>query len=249
MNRTTRLTLILVMANMVVYLIVFGAWLLRSSFPELADKLTETLSLSSAPDPITGSPWSLLTYMFSHIDFIHLAINMLWLIGFGGRMKGGPLTLLTVYFAGGVCGAFAFLTYTRFFDNGEATLIGASSSVIAVVIATTILSPDQYVGIFWSRRLQMKWIAPVALLTLFGGMSAAACAHLGGAFAGIICGITLSYHRLRRSRATREAALNECKRLARRSALLSKASNSGFASLTDNERLELFNLSDRQAVD
>lgn len=248
MTRTARCTIWLVMVNVAVYLVMFGCWILSGQNPGAVNSLSDMLALPSSPEAVVRHPWTLLTFMFTQVGVIHLFANMLWLIGFGGMIKCAPRGLVATYIAGGILGAVGYLTYSSMFATAPSPLIGASASVMAVVVATTILTPDRHVGLLWFWEVKLKWLAPVALLTIFDGSPGAVAAHLGGVAGGLGCGLLLRYlDRLHSERSLRKARqeVARLKREARRSAILAKAGTSGFASLSEAERLEVFNLSRR----
>ena len=63
------------------------------------------LQMPSSPELLMYRPWTVITYMFTHFDFLHILFNMLWLYWFGGlfltffseRLLGG-LYLLGVQY-------------------------------------------------------------------------------------------------------------------------------------------------------
>ncbi|MBN2660223.1 MAG: rhomboid family intramembrane serine protease, partial [Tannerellaceae bacterium] len=98
------------------------------------------LQVPSSPELLLYRPWTLITYMFTHFDFLHILFNMLWLYWFGGlfltffseRQLGG------LYLIGGIAGALLYIvSYNLFPYFSEAaaysTLMGASASVMAIV--------------------------------------------------------------------------------------------------------------------
>lgn len=42
------------------------------------------LQVPSSPELLLYRPWTIITYMFTHFDFLHILFNMLWLYWFGG---------------------------------------------------------------------------------------------------------------------------------------------------------------------
>lgn len=46
------------------------------------------LAEPAAPAALLTRPWTAITYMFVHVDFIHLVINMMWLMMFGRLLCG-----------------------------------------------------------------------------------------------------------------------------------------------------------------
>ncbi len=94
-------------------------------------------------------PWTIISFMFTHERVMHVIANMLWLWLFGYIMQDltGNRKLVSVYFWGGIAGAFAFVLAHYIFPRLEAdlafaSLLGANASVMAVAVATTTVSPD-----------------------------------------------------------------------------------------------------------
>ena len=75
------------------------------------------LQVPSSPELLLYRPWTIITYMFTHFDFLHILFNMLWLYWFGGlfltffseRQLGG------LYLLGGIAGAVLFLVAYNIF--------------------------------------------------------------------------------------------------------------------------------------
>lgn len=242
MTQSARTTLFLTAVNMAVYSVMLLCWVLRGIYPALPAEAASLLTLPSSPADIASHPWSATTYMFTHVNFIHLTVNMLWLLGFGAIIKGDGRYTATAYIAGGIAGAAAFIAYSCFTGMAPVALAGASASVISVVLTAAILSPGRKIRLLLLGDISIKWIAPVALLTLFAGFpafSAATAAHLAGASAGIFSGIMLR----RREKAYSRKAMEKARAVTRRRKLLDKAGISGFAALSEAERRELFDLS------
>lgn len=140
---------------------------------------------------LTEKPWTLFTYMFTHVNFWHLLFNMIWLWWFGMFLESfGPRLTLTLYLGGGIAGALLFITVsTATGDSSGAGLCGASASILAMMGATAVLMPRLKVRFLfgWTRLLWLT-IAAIALTFLGSLMPGTASfpAHLGGLLFGII---------------------------------------------------------------
>ncbi|MEM9052397.1 MAG: rhomboid family intramembrane serine protease, partial [Bacteroidota bacterium] len=138
-------------------------------------------------------PWTIISYMFVHEGLWHLFFNMI-MLWFSGRLFGdllGDKRMVAVYFYGGIAGFLLyFLAYNLFpvFSGSNSIIIGASASVIAILVAIATYSPNMVVRLVLIGNVQLKWIAIffVALDVLFldGGNSGGRLAHLGGALLG-----------------------------------------------------------------
>ena len=140
-------------------------------------------------------PWSLVTYMFLHAGVLHLLFNMLWLYWFGQLFLSlySARHFRGLYILGGLCGGLLYmLAYNVFpyFSNYlyGSFLLGASASVLAIVVATAVRSPEYRVNFMFIGAVRLKYVALFVVLTdlLFvtSGNGGGHIAHLGGALAG-----------------------------------------------------------------
>ena len=155
------------------------------------------LSLPADLTQIAHHPWSVITYMFLHEDFLHILFNMLWFYWFGKIFVDyiGAKKLTAVYIIGGLFGALfyvgAFNLFPVFADVLQASkALGASAAVIAVVVAISFYIPDHKVGLMFIGNVKLKYIALFTILVDFLSIasenSGGHIAHLGGAFFGFI---------------------------------------------------------------
>ena len=140
-------------------------------------------------------PWSLLSYMFLHTQFFHFLFNMLWLYWFGQLFLRCFSThqFLPVYLLGGIFGGLLFLlSYTIFpaLVPYESTtyLLGASASILAIVVATAVMMPDAPLQLLFLGVVRLKYIAlfvvVLSFLNVASDNAGGNIAHLGGAAFG-----------------------------------------------------------------
>ncbi len=199
---------------------------------------------------LASSPWTVITYMVAQYDFIHLLVNMIWLWCFG-RFVQDVMTARRwawLYVAGGLGGAVVFIAACAVIPSlsaGNHLLIGSSASVIAIVAATAILMPYLEVQLFMIGPLQLRWVAWITialdLTGLFGAHPGAHYAHLGGLIAGVIFAVVM-----RHAPAPKRERVSVADDRRRLDELLDKVRQSGFASLSMDERRELMKLSERE---
>lgn len=143
-------------------------------------------------------PWTIFTYMFVHYDMWHLLFNMLWLYWFGSIFIEyfTPKHLGALYVMGGLAGAALYLlSYNIFpyFADKQGMMCGASASIMAIVLATTIRVPDYKVNLFLIGSVPLKYIAAfmilIDLLSMTSANAGGHFAHLGGALMGITFGM------------------------------------------------------------
>ena len=137
-------------------------------------------------------PWTVLTYMFAHSDLLHILFNMLWFYWLGRIFMEffSPKQLTGLYIMGGLGGAVLYLLACNLLPGvPQRSLIGASASVIAVVVAVAVYVPDYKIGLLFLGEVSIKWVAIVtvafALLSIDGGNPGSSIAHLGGALVGL----------------------------------------------------------------
>lgn len=155
----------------------------------------EWLELPTWLPQFIKQPWSLVTYMFLHAGILHLLFNMLWLYSFGQLflMFFSARHFRGLYFLGGICGGLLYMLAYNVFPYFEpylydSYLLGASASVLAIVIATAIREPEFRVSLLFFGQVRLKYLALIMIITdlLFVTSNNAGghIAHLGGALAG-----------------------------------------------------------------
>jgi len=140
--------------------------------------------------------WTIFTYMFVHEGFLHILFNILWLYWMGVLFVDllGQKKLLTVYILGGLFGGLAYLIAYNTIPVFNPTqdnpyyIIGASASVMAIVIATATYMPDFSIRLFLIGEVKLKYIALASVvldvIMINDGNPGGHIAHLGGAFFG-----------------------------------------------------------------
>ena len=118
----------LLVANAVVYLLTITVFTGRWFFEWFAFN----------PVLVVQQPWTLVTYMFVHGGFFHLAFNMLMLFFFGPdleRRMGGS-EFARYYFFCGLGGAALSLVFMGF--TGATMVVGASAAIFGVLLAFAV---------------------------------------------------------------------------------------------------------------
>jgi membrane associated rhomboid family serine protease len=157
--------------------------------------LLEWFELPSSTDLLLRQPWSLITYMFLHFDFIHILFNLLVLYWFGRIFLDyySQRQLLGLYFIGGITGGLLYVLVYNFlpvFSNVVAGsfLLGASASIIAVLIAAAFRDPNREIHLFLIGQVPLKYLAIFMIFSYIIGITASNAggniAHLGGVLAG-----------------------------------------------------------------
>lgn len=149
-------------------------------------------------DPLGNIP-TLLTSMFMHAGWLHLAGNMLYLWIFGDNVEDflGKLKYLLLYLFSGIAATFAQYV---FFSDSTLPNVGASGAIAGVLGAYILFFPGQKVNVLLGRSIvPMQSIIVIGfwfLLQLMSGAGSlfstheesdgvAYMAHVGGFIAGL----------------------------------------------------------------
>ncbi|SHL95800.1 Membrane associated serine protease, rhomboid family [Chitinophaga sp. CF418] len=182
--------------NIIVFLVMGTVYLIGRIAPTtgfLSTLLFDNLSLHANVYAFIRKPWGLLTYMFTHLEFLHILFNMLNLYWFGNIFRSflGNQRVLPLYLLGGIMGGIAYLlVYNLAFGGVNAPMIGASASVMALLIACATKLPNYEIGLLFVGSIRLKWLALVViildLISLTQGNVGGIVAHMGGAVTGFI---------------------------------------------------------------
>jgi membrane associated rhomboid family serine protease len=163
--------------------------------PLVSEKAIDILAVPASLRALLTRPWTIITYMFLHKDIWHILFNMLWLYWFGTIFLQylDHRKLVSVYLLGGISGALMYILSFNIFPAfsglvSESVAIGASASVMAVVIAIAAYVPDYTVNLLLLGRVKIKYMAlAIFVLTSFMDFSVNSggkLAHIGGAIFG-----------------------------------------------------------------
>ncbi|AKD02165.1 rhomboid family intramembrane serine protease [Pontibacter korlensis] len=187
----------LILINVIVFvvLIVLRTILFFTGGEWLYEAIFNNLAISSSPFYFITHPWTLITYFFTHVGFLHIIFNMLNLYWFGQLLREylGDRKLLSLYVLGGIAGAILYLLCYNFIPYFAdrmiiGTMIGASASVLAIVVGAATLLPNFAFNLILIGPVRIKYIAAfLVLLSISGAVGDNAggnIAHIGGAFIG-----------------------------------------------------------------
>ena len=164
---------------------------------EKEDNIIYYLGVSSNLEILSKRPWTLISYMFTHVDLFHLLINLFCLY-FGGKIfiqYLSPKQLFSTYLMGGVIGAviyiIAFNLFPVFYSLKVNSLaIGASASVLAIVFAIATYVPNYSISLMLFGSIKLKHIAIgvliIDILSIPQGNAGGHIAHIGGALYGYV---------------------------------------------------------------
>ena len=248
--------LFIIITNALVFvgLRLISATLNLGIYSEFEHDILHQVELPASYQMVLTKPWTLVTYMFCQFDPSHLILNMLMLClsGYYFTMAFGSFRFLLLYILGGVAGASAFIGYSTYFSGISSAeyLTGSSAAVFSIMTAVTILLPNKkvYISIFGDIKLKWIIIGVIAVdlyLSATGENIDGHIAHLGGVSMGILYGcITKLFRPSKKSRqaepikSINSSAMNP-------DMILNKIKLRGYASLTAEEREQIFEISNR----
>jgi len=136
---------------------------------------------------------TLLTYMFVHGSWVHLAANMifLWVLGDNIESAIGHVSFVVFYL---LCGVAGGLAHVAGMPASAVPLVGASGAIAGVVGAYLLLHPWARITVlvlgFMTFTLQAYWVLgawiawQVASVMLFQTFEISYWSHIGGLLAG-----------------------------------------------------------------
>ena len=190
--------------NVAVYIIlVFIAVFCRLfNEPGVAVDVKRWFELPASVAMLLRRPWTLFTYMFLHADVMHILWNMFALYVFGGLFLNSFSVrhFVGTYLLGGVAGALFFVLAYNIFPYfadvvNVSYLVGASASVLAIVAATAVRSPNCRINLLLIGSVKLSTFGLITvLISLFmlsGSNAGGNFAHIGGAAAGALFALML----------------------------------------------------------
>jgi membrane associated rhomboid family serine protease len=189
----------LIAINLAVFLVVnlIGVFFFLAAMEGGTGTLVRWFAVPADLGNLAAKPWTLFTYMFLHEGFLHILFNILWLYWFGIIFLRyfSPGQMLGLYILGGLFGGLFYIASFNIFPVFQPYLsasfaLGASASVIAIVVATAVYIPNFTVHLMFIGPVKLKWIALVMIvldiLGIASSNSGGHLAHLGGAIMGWI---------------------------------------------------------------
>lgn len=140
-------------------------------------------------------PWQLISYQYLHGGFSHILFNMiaLWMFGMELENIWGTRRFATYYTLAGVTAGITHLLVTALTGSAPVPTIGASGSIMGVLLAFGLMFPDRPVmmfPIFFPIPARIFVLGYAAIDLILGVSNAqdgvAHFAHLGGALGGFL---------------------------------------------------------------
>lgn len=191
----------LIYINIAVYIVLQLMFIIFRLFNNDFD-LISCLALPADFAGILHHPWTIVSYMFLHEQLFHILFNMLALYWFGQLflMFFSQKQLVSLYLTGGFAGAIFYVAAYNIFPFfqpvlNQSLLMGASGSIMAIIVASAMQSPNMAMRVIFIGEVKLKYIAAFAVLTSIFGITSnnagGEIAHLGGALTAYIFIVSL----------------------------------------------------------
>ncbi|GAA1905797.1 rhomboid family intramembrane serine protease [Nocardioides lentus] len=134
-----------------------------------------------------GAPWQVLTSMFTHVDLLHIAFNMLalWVLGPQLELALGRARFLALYLLSGLAGSLAVL----YLSSPYGATVGASTAVFGLMGALLVVGHK----LGGNVTPILGWIGINAVITVVGSSFISWQGHLGGLVGGVVVAAVLVY--------------------------------------------------------
>lgn len=171
-----KVTKSIILINIILYLI------------SLAGPYTNILALFPIGSDIFFK-FQTLSYMFVHMSFNHILLNLIMLILVGPSIEKtlGGRKYLMLYILSGIVGGMSHAM------TSQHPVIGASAAIWGVMATYAAMFPNQVVNLYFIIPVKIKYIIGLLLLnefilTIIGQLDGTShIAHIFGAITGILC--------------------------------------------------------------
>lgn len=196
-NPITRLIIINVSVFLIISILRILLFLTGGFVSTFVNFIIDNISLPLSLQGIIHKPWTLITYMFTHIEIFHLLWNLITLYWFGQILSDytSAKKIIPLYLMGGIAGALItillFSVIPVFQPYLGMPMVGASAGITAIIIASATLVPNYRINLMFIGSVKLLY---VALFVLFIDILNVASydniggniAHLGGALMGYV---------------------------------------------------------------
>ena len=265
----------IILINIIVFvsMSMIEVFLTLSGLGSISSAILNKLMLPADLKTFILQPWSLITYFFLHMNFMHILWNMLFLYWFGKIVNDniGNNAVISLYVLGGIIGGLFYMALYNiipFYSDrlSDSLMLGASAGVFSIVVGSATLLPNYTFYLLILGPVRIKYIALFYVLLSFldvtGNNAGGEIAHLGGAFIGYLYirqlqngvnmgeGIIKILNFFNKEKSIKDQTKcssikdeNEDISQDEIDKILDKISDSGYSSLSNKEKEKLFNAS------
>lgn len=191
-HMVTRIVLVNVAIFIIINIVKIIFMMATGGIPQAYLDIRDFFLISNDPIHVLTHPWTFITTNFMHEGLGHIFWNMLLFYWFG-KIVGdllGDRKILPLYLLSGMAGCMAYILVMNlpFFGEGQIVhALGASASVMGVIIAAAVTSPHYQMNLILIGPVKLMYIAAVLfLIDVFALQRGAGgvVAHIGGALFG-----------------------------------------------------------------
>ena len=265
----------IILINIIVFvsMSIIEVFLTLSGLGSISSAILNKLMLPADLKTFILQPWSLITYFFLHMNFMHILWNMLFLYWFGKIVNDniGNNAVISLYVLGGIIGGLFYMAIYNiipFYSDrlNDSLMLGASAGVFSIVVGSATLLPNYTFYLLLLGPVRIKYIALFYVLLSFidvtGNNAGGEIAHLGGAFIGYLYirqlqnGVNMGEGLIKilnffnkekaikfQTKSSKIEDENEDISQDEIDKILDKISDSGYSSLSNKEKEKLFNAS------
>jgi membrane associated rhomboid family serine protease len=182
--------------NVAVFVLIFTFNTLGFLF-KTNGSIADWFILPATFDGFISKPWTIITYGFIHVDFIHILMNLISLYFIGNLFVNyfTPKQFISFYILGTLFGGIVFLLSYNLFpvfanDVSNSVLLGASAGVSAIFIGLATYIPNYQfkiplIGFVKLWHLAAIWVV-LDIIQIPAGNAGGRLAHIGGALFGFL---------------------------------------------------------------
>ncbi|MDG2074013.1 MAG: rhomboid family intramembrane serine protease [Polaribacter sp.] len=182
--------------NVAVFVLIFTFNTLGFLF-KTNGSIADWFILPATFDGFISKPWTIITYGFIHVDFIHILMNLISLYFIGNLFVNyfTPKQFISFYILGTLFGGIVFLLSYNLFpvfanDVSNSVLLGASAGVSAIFIGLATYIPNYQfkiplIGFVKLWHLAAIWVV-LDIIQIPAGNGGGRLAHIGGALFGFL---------------------------------------------------------------
>ena len=185
----------LIYINLAVFVLVNFLATLSYLFQSELFSVVNYLALPVSLKALLFKPWTILSYMFMHVEFFHILSNLIYLY-FAGQIflqYFNAKKLYSIYILGGLAGGISYLLAFNLFpvfnSYSSSHLMGASASVLAVLFAVATYVPNYKINLPFIGSIPIKYLAIASvfidIISIPESNPGGHIAHLGGALFGV----------------------------------------------------------------
>jgi membrane associated rhomboid family serine protease len=185
----------LIYINLTVFIFTLLITVLRGLYKSELNFIITWFSLDDSYSSLLTKPWTIITYGFLHDGFLHILFNLIVLYFIGNLFIQyfTQKQLLTFYILGTFFGGVLYVVsqnYFPLFEGESPLLVGASAGISAIFVGIASYIPNyqlkiRFIGFVKLWHLAAVWIG-LDILGLIGNNAGGHFSHLGGSLFGIL---------------------------------------------------------------